>query len=405
MRYVGLSGEEVVHRNRKAGKLKFNNIAMKKIICMLFALAMLGSCTEKETVIGFRPANPNATKEARQLLEFLYSIQGKYTLTGQHNFVSDLDRYDSVVYAMTGKRPVVWGSDFSFNAVGDNQREFLHCGPMNLDAPFSPLRENGLTTQQLRQGLVDEVKARHADGRIITLMWHCCWPTFGDTCNGDTIWAINEQLPSDESWAELVTDGTPLNTAWKKQVDEGIVPYLKQLQEANIPILWRPYHEMNGVWFWWCDKPGDNGFKKLWIMMYEYLTYEHKLNNLLWVWNTNAPRDIPGDEAGPYADFFPGVEYVDVLAADVYRQDYKQSHHDQLLELGGGKLISLGEVGELPTAEQYAAQPSWSWFMVWGYIVSGRGNADLVKQTYDNPHSLTLDKIDFSNGRYALKQQ
>ncbi len=103
MRYVGLSGEEVVHRNRKAGKLKFNNIAMKKIICMLFALAMLGSCTEKETVIGFRPANPNATKEARQLLEFLYSIQGKYTLTGQHNFVSDLDRYDSVVYAMTGR--------------------------------------------------------------------------------------------------------------------------------------------------------------------------------------------------------------------------------------------------------------------------------------------------------------
>ena len=127
---------------------------MKKIFCVLFALVMLESCTEKEAVIGLRPANPNATKEARQLLEFLYSIQGKYTLTGQHNFVSDLDRYDSVVYAMTGKRPVVWGSDFSFNAVGDNQREFLHCGPMNLDAPFSPLRENGLTTQQLRQGLV-----------------------------------------------------------------------------------------------------------------------------------------------------------------------------------------------------------------------------------------------------------
>lgn len=92
---------------------------------------------------------------------------------------------------------------------------------------------------------------------------------------------------------------------------------------------------MNGVWFWWCNKPGENGFKKLWIMTYNYFTKVHKLNNLLWVWNTNAPRDKKGDEAGPYADFYPGPEYVDVLAADVYHRDYKQSHHDDLQAPGG----------------------------------------------------------------------
>lgn len=66
-------------------------------------------------------------------------------------------------------------------------------------------------------------------------------------------------------------------------------------------------------------------------MTYDYLSNHHSLNNLIWVWNTNAPRDIPGDEAGPYEDFFPGTEYVDVLAADVYRKDYKLRKVDDFL--------------------------------------------------------------------------
>ena len=72
----------------------------------------------------------------------------------------------------------------------------------------------------------------------------------------------------------------------------------------------------------------------------------HKLNNLIWVWNANAPRLLPNDEAWAYEDYFPGLECVDVLAADVYHHDYKQSHHDELVKLGEGKVIALGEVGK-----------------------------------------------------------
>ena len=92
-------------------------------------------------------------------------------------------------------------------------------------------------------------------------------------------------------------------------------------------------------------------------MTYDYLTRHHQLNNLLWVWNTNAPRDIPGDEAFDYDLFFPGHEYVDILAADVYRNDYKQSHHDDLIQLAGNKTIALGEVGGLPDPEILSEQP------------------------------------------------
>ena len=52
---------------------------------------------------GLRPVNPKASKEACELLDFLYSISGKYTMAGEHNFSSDLERYDAEVLAMTGK--------------------------------------------------------------------------------------------------------------------------------------------------------------------------------------------------------------------------------------------------------------------------------------------------------------
>ena len=236
----------------------------------LMAASLLGGCASDNLKIS--PVNPDASQEARQLLEFLYSIRGRYTLAGQHNFISDPGRYDSVVFAMTGKHPVVWGSDFSFNAQGDNVRDYHHCGPMNLTSPWGECLPNNKSTEELRQGLVEEIKARHAEGRIITLMWHCCFPAECNDCNGSSIWTWKNRPPQ-LVWEELTTEGTRLNLQWKAQMNT-VIPYLRQLRDARIPILWRPYHEMNGVWFWWCAKPGENGFKKLWIMTYDYLTSE-----------------------------------------------------------------------------------------------------------------------------------
>ena len=187
------------------------------------------------------------------------------------------------------------------------------------------------------------------------------YPPCGDECKREDIWVWKNTV-SPEEWDSLVTAGTTLNSQWRAQADK-VAWYLKQLREAHIPVLWRPYHEMNGVWFWWCQQPGRQGFARLWNMMYDYFTNHHQLNNLLWVWNANAPRDIPGDEARSYADYFPGTGTVDILAADVYRQDWKQSHHDDLITLGQGKLIALGEVGTMPSADIVASQPQWcgSW--------------------------------------------
>lgn len=373
---------------------------MKNVIIVILMIGFLiGACsTPKERIT---TVNLNATIEARNLLDFLYSIKGKYTLSGQHNFAMSGSKYTEIVHDITGKYPVVWGCDFSFNAIGDSAKNFHHCGPMNLSDPTDPFAFNGLSPNEIRTQMISEIKKQSAEGHIITLMWHHCPPQYGDSCDGNKIWAM-EHRPTPAEWDSLVTEGTNLNNQWKKQAD-GIAFYLKQLQKARIPVLWRPYHEMNGVWFWWCNQKGEQGFPRLWRMMYHYFTDVHQLNNLIWVWNTNAPRDIPGDEAFPYDQFFPGTQYVDVLAADVYRRDYKQSHYDDLMKLANGKLIALGEIGQLPMAEQLVSQPNWSWFMTWGYFINKYNDSTVVKTIYNHPACLTLDELSFEDGKWKVR--
>jgi len=362
---------------------------MKQNLLYLFLLANI-ACTSNHYPSA--PANPDASPEAVQLLNFLYSIQGKYILSGQHNFLYEPVKYTELVHQITGRYPVVWGCDFSFNVSGEDARKFQHCGPANLMDYADTFRFHGIHPDTLRERMVQKAIELWKKGHIITLMWHHCFPPLGDTCNGSSVWAM-ENRPSPELWDSLVTEGTALNNAWKKQA-EIIVPWLQKLRDAHVPVLWRPYHEMNGVWFWWCNQQGENGFPRLWKMMFRYFTREKKLNNLLWVWNANAPRDIPGDEAYPYYLFYPGNEYVDVLAADVYRNDYRQEHHDQLVLLGKGKPIAIGETGDVPVDSILSVQPRWTWFMVWGYFIRFSQNPpEKVKALYNSSRVLTLDEL------------
>ena len=365
---------------------------------ILFILIGLSSCGYKEET---RLSNPDASKETLALYRFLTEISGTYTLSGMHNYIASGSKYTGMVRDITGKTPVIWGSDFSFCYEGVHPEKFQHCGPLNLSDPSDSAVFTGLDPQEARSDMINEAVKKHREGHIITLMWHCCFPGEGDCCGGNSIWAM-ENRPGDSVWNSLVTEGTPLNDAWKKEADQ-IAHWLVILRDANVPVLWRPYHEMNGVWFWWCNHPGEQGFKRLWVMMYEYFTKHHNLNNLIWVWNTTAPRDKVGDEAFPYDLFYPGPEYVDVLAADVYWNDYRQSHHDDLLKLAAGKPVALGEVGHMPSPEILATQKSWTWFMPWAYHSFKWNEASFLQEIYKSPQVLSLEDIRLlKNGKYEV---
>jgi mannan endo-1,4-beta-mannosidase len=363
----------------------------------------------------YSPVNPESTEKTVKLYNFLQELPRGKLLSGQHNFVGKGSAYSKQLEKLTGKKAVVWGSDFGFHVKGKDATRYQHAGPANLppfpweqlqalpdfsreEAVLHALKFNpeldflDISLEAARESTVREAIERHREGHIITLMWHASFPGQGDHCEGSSIWTM-ENRPSKEQWKELVTEGSALNRLWKSEADT-IAAYLKILRDAGVPVLWRPYHEMNGIWFWWGNRRGENGFKRLWKMMYAYFTGHHGLNNLIWVWNANAPRDIPGDEAWPYEDFFPGISYVDVLAADVYHNDYRPSHHDQLLELGKGKPIALGEVDHIPTREILEKQDRWTWFMPWGWVLFLANEEALIKTIYRSDRVLTLDSME-----------
>ena len=68
---------------------------------------------------------------------------------------------------------------------------------------------------------------------------------------------------------------------------------LRPFCEKEIPILWRPFHESDGTWFWWGAK-GAEPVKKLYRIMYERFVGLHHLNNLIWVWNSHVKEFYPG---------------------------------------------------------------------------------------------------------------
>ncbi|MGA2741320.1 MAG: glycosyl hydrolase [Bryobacteraceae bacterium] len=319
------------------------------------------------------PVNPHASPEARALLNYLYSISGRYILTGQHNYPSTIANWTDRAYDLTGKYPAVFGQDFGFQGGADKDSTLA------------------------RPALVGEAMRQYRNGAIVTFTWHAVRPTddepvtFRDSVQGHL---------SDFEWRELLTPGTNLYKRWCAQVDV-IAGYLKQLRDARVPVLWRSYHEVNGNWFWWGGRKGKDGSAALYRQLFDRLVNHHDLDNLVWVWNANAPGS-GGSGPGPYADYFPGLEYADVVSVDVYGE-FKQSFYDDLVTLSAGKPVALGEVGGVPSPATLAAQPKYTWFMAWSELIEMSNPLDAVRALYNDPRAVSRDDPRMSQAMAAIR--
>jgi mannan endo-1,4-beta-mannosidase len=77
----------------------------------------------------------------------------------------------------------------------------------------------------------------------------------------------------------------------------------------------------------------------------------------------------------------------------VYHSDFKQSHHDELLDLGRGKVIALGEVGEVPAPVVLTLQPLWTWFMIWSDFVNSHNTPLQIRSLYEDPRTLSHGEV------------
>ena len=106
----------------------------KTLILTMILFLCLHSCRQEESQKYISLINPDASEEAVNLFNFIQDIQGKYILSGQHNFVGKGSDYSDMLEEISGRKAIVWGSDFSFCVEGENAFRFQHCGPANLPA-------------------------------------------------------------------------------------------------------------------------------------------------------------------------------------------------------------------------------------------------------------------------------
>jgi mannan endo-1,4-beta-mannosidase len=303
-------------------------------------------------------AKPTAATPKGKLLELLRGVSGVKTLSGQHNREpnSQPSLFSDAIHTTTGSYPALWSGDFLF------QQE-------NIAA---------------RGTMIQEAKRQWGEGAIVDLMWHACPPDHGEPCEWQAAGGVLSHL-DDAKWNELVTDGTPLNRAWKSRLDE-IARYLNDLQSAGVAVLWRPLHEMNQGQFWWAGRPGPHGTARLYQITRDYLERQRGLTNLVWVWDVQ-------DLDWSWASYDPGAGYWDVLAMDMYGDGYTTQKYETLLRLAGDKPIAIGECEKLPTPAELAAQPRWTFFMAWAELVYQGNTEQRIRELYLDPRVITLDEM------------
>ncbi|WP_062323570.1 glycosyl hydrolase [Paenibacillus pabuli] len=304
--------------------------------------------------------NPEATPETKALMNYMLSQYGKNMISGQQT-LEDVEW----VKQQTGKYPAIFASDLM---------------------DYSPSRvKNGSSSTE-----VEKMIDWHKRGGIVALSWHWNAPK-----------GIGGKEPGYEWWRGFNTEFTTFDVEYAlnhpnseeyklliRDIDV-IATQLKRLQEHNVPVLWRPLHEAEGGWFWWGAK-GPEPTKKLYRLMYDRLTNEHQLNNLIWVWNSVKK------------DWYPGDDVVDIVSVDIYNPagDYNPgiAKYEELLSLANHKkIVALAENGSIPDPDllwTYGAH--WSFFNTWSgeHIRDGKTNTvEHLKKVYNHDKVITLDEL------------
>jgi mannan endo-1,4-beta-mannosidase len=242
------------------------------------------------------PANPHANATTRAVLDLLWSLESRAErriLSGQ--FTGYWNQFGACmpveIHEKSGEWPALIGVDYSE----------LERGGLDFAAPN-------------RTAL-----AHWRAGGLVTVSTHLYNPAnpagFGLRDEGVDL-------------AALLEPGTDTHRRWLAELDT-IAAGLAELRDAGVAVLWRPFHEMNGGWFWWgAKKPAL--FHRVWRQMFDYFSRAKQLDNLLWVYSPNHGETTTAH--------YPGDAFVDVVGLDAYTD-----HVDSAHILGGAALMALNK--------------------------------------------------------------
>lgn len=310
-------------------------------------------------------SNPHASENAVKFMEYLASIRGKRLITGQHTQTRAQEELLHIE-AVTGELPALCGFEL-----------LSYSGNVDLsDADEACIREVEENRGTFELAIDWGIRKKG----IVTLTWHWYSPIGG---RDKSFYTINTDFDAERA----VIEGTPEYLALVKDMDQ-MAERLKIFAQYDVPVLWRPFHEGDGDWFWWGAK-GAETVKALWRLMYERYTRVHELNNLIWVYNC------------PSKEWYPGDDVVDIISRDMYPPKHEHSDlaekYEELLENNSrNKLAAIGEIGVIPSVERLKeTHIPWCWYMTWSkdFCIGEEWNSneELCKM-YHSDYAVTLSK-------------
>ena len=303
-------------------------------------------------------SDSKATSETQGLMNYLCDVYGKHMLSGQQEIYggghtesspngysgADLQGYETefeYIKKNFGDYPAIRGFDY-----------------MN----YNPLYG---WDDQTTERIIEWGTERNG---IPTVCWHINVPKdFANYELGDAVdWKGCTYKPDETDFdtSKAIVEGTK-EYEYVMLTIKTLAAELKKVQDAGVPIIFRPYHEAegntnidgSGSWFWW-GKSGAEVYKKLWKQLYTTLTEEYGIHNLIWEYNSYDYSTSP--------QWYPGDDCVDIVGYDKYncvynRHDGKTSGPNEdaisstfytLVNLTNGKkLVSMPENDTVPSLE------------------------------------------------------
>lgn len=290
-------------------------------------------------------SNPNASEKAQLVYDYLCSVTGQGIISGVEETVgSNANAEIQYIKKITDRYPALRGFDF-------------------INDDFD--------------GVVSRAKFWDNDmNGLVTVSWH--WGTPPDGIGYDSSKGTVDM-------DELLTEGTDLYNAMIGQMDVA-AEALKELQDAGVVVLWRPFHEFDGQWFWW-GKGGSEKFIELWQLMYDRYTNYHGLNNLIWVL---------GYSNKVQQGWYPGDEYVDICGADSYANGTRNALYKVVSGFAAeGMPIPLHECDNIPNPDKLQEEgTNWTWFMTWTLsYIKEKNTQDDLNYIFNHDYVITLDEL------------
>ena len=273
--------------------MKINEVTIKSCVMLTVCLLLMAACGSK---------SESVTTPSEQLQQRLQGLQQKGYMVGHqddpfYGLTWEWEQGKSDVLATCGDYPAVMGFDLGGIEMGDAK---------NLDSvPFTRIH--------------DELIAHHERGGIVTLSWHPRNPLTGDTAwdNSDST-VVRNVLPGGSCADKFQT--------WMQRVGDFIAT-LKTSDGQPVPIIFRPWHENNGSWFWWGEKLCTaNEYRQLWNLLQDTFR-ERGFDNLLWSYSPNLDGQWTEER---FLQRYPGNDRVTLLGIDAYQWGTEEDYVRQL---------------------------------------------------------------------------